>query len=291
VARTIAISNQKGGVGKTTSAINLAASLAIGEKKTLLVDLDPQANASSGIGYFHHPLTRTQNVYHVLVDGVSIKSCILRSDLHFLDLLPSSNDLLGAEIELVAMERRHQTLKRALEAVKDYYDYIIIDCPPAMGVLTLNALVAAESILIPVQSEFYALDGLVQLVQTMSLIKEQFNSTLVIEGILLTMFDPRNKINRLVKSKIVDRFVREVLPIEIPRNTRLAEAPAFGKPVILLDGKSKGALAYLKLAQLLISRYSGKEERKIEALFAQPVQAYQTDLFVNYGTEDEGNGH
>jgi chromosome partitioning protein len=197
------------------------------------------------------------------MDGALVKNCILRTDLHFLDLLPSSQDLIGAELELVAATERHQRIKQALLLVADYYDYIVIDCPPAMGVLTLNALVAADSLLIPVQSEFYALDGLMQLMQTLTIVKKRFNPDLQIEGILLTMFEPRNKINKTVKNKIFKRFAREILPVFIPRNTKLAEAPSLGKPAILTDCKGAGALAYLHLAQVLIARYGGETPARI----------------------------
>ena len=248
MAKIIAIANQKGGVGKTTTAINLGASLAVSEKRTLVVDIDPQGNATSGLGLENRD--RLSTIYDVLVNQRPAQECIVRS-LHFdhLDLLPSTRDLVGAEIELVSAGDRERVLRRALEPVRDRYDYILVDCPPSLGLLTLNTLTAADSVLIPIQCEFYALEGLSQLLNTVRLVQRGLNPDLEIEGVLLTMYDRRLNLSQQVASEAFEYFGEKVYRTRIPRNVRLAEAPSFGRPIILYDALSVGAQSYLSLAK------------------------------------------
>lgn len=252
MAKVIAVSNQKGGVGKTTSAINLAACLAAGEKKVLLIDLDPQANAGSGLGIY--PQDFDTSMYNVLVDEVPLKNAILHTELKYLDLAPSVPDLVGAEVELVSAIGREVRLKEALSHVHDLYDFIIIDCPPALGILTVNALTASDSVLIPLQCEYYAMEGMSQLLKTISLIKKRLNPALEREGILLTMYDRRNNLSHQVEQDIRAHFGDEVFPTVIPRNVKLSEAPSHGKPVILYDINSSGAVAYMEAARYIIKK-------------------------------------
>ena len=254
MARVIALSNQKGGVGKTTSAVNIAACLAAAEKRVLVVDLDPQANAGSGLGIYASDFE--VSMYDVLVDEVPLTSAILHTELKCLDIAPSVPDLVGAEVELVSAIGRESRLKEALEPVLDLYDYVIIDCPPALGILTVNALTAANSVLIPLQCEYYAMEGLSQLIKTISLIKKRLNPELEREGILLTMYDRRNNLSHQVEQDIRTHFGNEVFPVVIPRNVKLSEAPSHGKPVILYDINSTGATAYMEMARLLIRRHN-----------------------------------
>ena len=247
------MSNQKGGVGKTTSAVNIAACLAAGEKRVLLIDLDPQANASSGLGIYQGDFE--QNMYHVLVDEIPLREAILNTELKFLDMVPSSQDLVGAEVELVSAIGREVRLKEGLEDVEDQYDFVIIDCPPALGILTINALTAADSVLIPLQCEYYAMEGMSQLLRTISLIKKRLNPKLEREGILLTMYDRRNNLSHQVEQDIRSHFKKEVFDAVIPRNVKLSEAPSHGKPVILYDINSTGSLAYMNVAKNLIRRH------------------------------------
>ena len=254
MSRVIAIANQKGGVGKTTTAINLGASLAVAECRTLVIDMDPQGNASSGLGVSIDPECLT--VYDVLIGGREAEEAVIKSvQFPFLDLMPSTRDLVGAEIELVGALSRETVLRRALESIRTAYDYILVDCPPSLGLLTLNTLTAADSVLIPIQCEFYALEGLSQLLNTVRLVQRALNPGLEIEGVLLTMFDPRLNLSRQVAAEAREYFQDRVYRTAIPRNVRLAEAPSFGQPIVQYDVLSQGAQSYLALAkEVLVGR-------------------------------------
>jgi len=261
MSRVIAIANQKGGVGKTTTAINLGASLAVAERRTLIIDIDPQANASSGLGLERN--SDTPNIYDVLVGSRTLGEAV-KKGVHFplLDLVPSTRDLVGAEIEMVSMLSRESVLRRALEAVRPSYDFVLIDCPPSLGLLTLNTLTAADSVLIPIQCEFYALEGLSQLLNTIRLVQRALNPGLKIEGVLLTMFDQRLNLSNQVAKDAREYFGSKVFRTAIPRNVRLAEAPSFGEPIIHYDVLSKGAQSYLALAKEVLQ---GEEDSPGEA--------------------------
>ncbi|HXI10211.1 MAG TPA: AAA family ATPase [Thermodesulfobacteriota bacterium] len=259
MGKIISVANQKGGVGKTTTAVNLAASLAVAERRVLLIDFDPQGNASSGIGV---EKTNGAGIYNAMIGEDDIRDLMKETELRCLKVVPSSIDLIGAEVELVDDPRREFRLKECLGGVADSFDYIFIDCPPSLSLLTVNALVASDSVLIPLQCEYYALEGISQILRTIDLIKAKLNPGLEIEGIVLTMFDSRNNLAHQVVDDIRKHFGPKAFKTIIPRNVRLSESPSFGKPVILYDIQSRGAISYMELAKELILSGSQRERGK-----------------------------
>jgi len=258
MARTIAIANQKGGVGKTTTAVNLAASLATAERRTLLVDADPQGNATSGVGVPKDP--SRASLYDLLIDRRHAESAVQRdAELPYLSILPATQDLVGAELELVDVENREARLREALRPVLSSFDYVIIDCPPSLGLITLNVLTAAHGVIIPIQCEYYALEGISQLLNTIRLVQQNFNPDLALDGVLLTMYDSRLNLCRQVAKDAKEYFGAKMFRTVIPRNVRLAEAPSFGKPILMYDVQSVGAKSYLGVAQELLRRAESGE--------------------------------
>ncbi len=253
MVRVLAIANQKGGVGKTTTAINLGASLASADLRVLLVDLDPQGNATSGLGLDKNELSTS--IYDVLIRDADPASAVCPTEVDLLHLLPSNRELIGATIELTTASSREFRLKRALGSLHNRYDFILIDCPPSLGILTVNALAAADSLLIPIQCEYFALEGLSELMNTISRARQIINPRLCIEGVLLTMYDERLNLCGQIRESVQERLGHQVFEVIIPRNVRLAEAPSFGKPILLYDARSRGATSYLQLAREILARH------------------------------------
>jgi chromosome partitioning protein len=265
MSKIISIANQKGGVGKTTTAINLAASLAALEHPTLLIDTDPQSNSSSGLGI--NAKSVEHSIYEVMVGGVSVNDATISTQMEYLDLIPSHINLVGAEIEMIDRQQREKILKSALEETEKKYDFIIIDCPPSLGLLTINALTASDSVLIPVQCEYFALEGLSQLLNTIKIVRQHLNTALEIEGVLLTMYDNRTRLSNEVAQQVKKYFEDKVFKSVIARNVRLAEAPSFGKPVLLYDSVSTGSQNYLALSKEIIK--NNKKRFKHSTIFAE----------------------
>jgi len=251
--RVFAVANQKGGVGKTTTAVNLAASFAVSERRTLLVDVDPQANASSGLGIG----AVSTHVYDALIGRCALKDVTRATELEYLEVVPAGPDLVGAEIELVALDARERRLERALADLRAHYDLVVIDTPPSLGLLTLNALTAADAVIVPLQAEYYALEGLARLLETLERVRQGLNPRLEIEGVLLTMIDARNNLSRQVADEVRGHLGARVFATEIPRNVRLSEAPSHGRPALLYDVRSKGSLAYLRVAEEILRGLAG----------------------------------
>lgn len=251
MGKIIAIANQKGGVGKTTTAINLAAALALEKRKILLVDADPQGNATSGSGISRAP--GRKSLYDAMISGESIKSLVLATEMDSLWVLPSDKNLAGIEIEFADSNDRAVVLKRLLDPVRDYFHYILVDCPPSLGILTVNGLTAADSLLVPIQCEYFALEGVTELFETLARLKRELNPNLSIEGLLLTMYDERTNLSAAVAKDLRDFYGSRVFKTVIPRNVRLAEAPSFGKPIALYDEKSRGAVSYSELAKEMLN--------------------------------------